>query len=57
VNCNSGQSQETVDFTSGTDGWVDLGTFKFAAGSSGYVKAASSGIGIVRANVVKFLRR
>jgi beta-glucanase (GH16 family) len=57
VNCNSGQSQETLDFTSGTDGWVDLGTFKFAAGSSGYVKAASSETGIVRANVVKFLRR
>ena len=57
VNYNGGRSTQAVDFTAGSDGWVDLGTFNFAAGSSGYVQAAGSGTGTLRANMVKFVRK
>jgi beta-glucanase (GH16 family) len=57
VNYSGGSHTSTVDFTSGSSGWVDLGTFSFAAGSTGNVKLNYSGNGYARTSMVKFLRQ
>jgi hypothetical protein len=50
-------ARSTIDLKAGKSGWVDLGTFEFASGSSGSVTLGSSGKGITRASMVKFVRR
>jgi hypothetical protein len=57
VNYAGGLSTQMIDFTTGPDGWVDLGIFPFVVGSSGFVQVASSCTGALRANIVKFLRK
>jgi len=57
VNYNGGASTATVDYTSGSSGWVDLGTFPFAAGSDGNVTLNYSGNGYARTSMVKFVRQ
>jgi hypothetical protein len=54
---NGGQATQSVNFTSGTSGWVELGTYPFAAGSQGFLKNANSGSGCTRASMVKFVRQ
>lgn len=54
---NGGQTTIPVDYTAGTSGWVDLGTYPFAAGSQGYVQNTNSGSGCTRASMVKFVRQ
>jgi beta-glucanase (GH16 family) len=49
-------STASVDGTSGTSGWVSLGTWSFASGTGGYVKTTASGGGCARADAVKFVR-
>jgi hypothetical protein len=56
VDVNAETSGSTIiDQTTGTSGWVDLGTFTFAAGATGNVALTSSGTGSARANTVKFV--
>jgi hypothetical protein len=43
VNYSGGASHTTQNFTSGTSGWVDLGTSAFAAGFTGNVTMGYSG--------------
>lgn len=57
VNYNGGSSTTTVNFTSGSSGWVDLGSFSFAAGNSGNVTMGFSGTGNERTSMVKFVRQ
>lgn len=57
VTYNGGTATRTVDFTSGPSGWVDLGTYPFAAGSQGFLTNTNSGSGCTRASMVKFVRR
>ncbi|NUT03653.1 MAG: family 16 glycosylhydrolase [Hamadaea sp.] len=45
-----------VNGTSGSSGWVSLGTFSLAAGTSTAVKLTSSGTGCARADAVKFVQ-
>lgn len=49
-------STTTVNGTSGSSGWVSLGTYSFPSGTSGSVKLTSSGSGCARADAVRFLR-
>jgi hypothetical protein len=42
--------------TSGTSGWVSLGTFTLPTGTANAVKLTSSGTGCARADAVKFVR-
>lgn len=53
---SGGSSTTYVNGTTGTSGWVSLGTHAFAAGDSGYLKLTSSGTGCARADAVKFVR-
>ena len=43
VSYDGGQDVHTVDFTSGESGWVYLGTYPFASGSTGYVRTVRQG--------------
>lgn len=45
-----------VNQSSGTNGWVSLGTFSLPSGTSTAVKLTSSGSGCARADAVKFVR-
>ncbi len=45
-----------VNGTTGTTGWVSLGTHALAAGAAASVKLTSSGSGCARADAVKFVR-
>jgi beta-glucanase (GH16 family) len=56
VVANGATTTKYVNFTSGSTGWVDLGTHSFAAGSGGYVKNTRSN-GCARADMVKFVKR
>lgn len=49
-------STRFVNGTSGTSGWVSLGSYDFAAGTGGSVKLSASGVGCARADAVKFVR-
>lgn len=56
VHHDGGDSVQYIDYTAGTSGWVSLGTYSFAEGSSGYVKnERQSGHG--RADAVWFVRK
>jgi beta-glucanase (GH16 family) len=52
-----GSTIKTINFTTATTGWVDLGSYSFAAGSAGSVTNANSGAGCTRTSMVKFVRR
>ncbi len=54
---NGGSANKTIDYSAGAFGWVDLGTFLFSAGSSGYVVNTNSGSGCTLASTVKFVRQ
>jgi hypothetical protein len=45
-----------VNGTTGTTGWVSLGTHSLPAGTATAVKLTSSGSGCARADAVKFVR-
>jgi beta-glucanase (GH16 family) len=51
-----GGSTVYVNGTTGSSGWVSLGTYAFAAGTGGFVKLTSSGFGCARGDAVKFVR-
>lgn len=57
VHYSGGSYTATVNCTTGSSGWVDLGTYNFAAGSSGNVTMGYSGTGDARASMVKFVRQ
>ena len=52
-----GKAEKTVDFKTGRDGWVDLGSYSFAIGSGGSLNNANSGGGCTRTSMVKFVRQ
>ncbi len=52
-----GNATKTVDFKTGGDGWVDLGSYPFAVGSGGSLNNANSGVGCTRTSMVKFVRQ
>jgi beta-glucanase (GH16 family) len=52
-----GSTAKTINFHTATTGWVDLGSYRFAAGSGGSVTNANSGAGCTRTSMVKFVRR
>jgi hypothetical protein len=52
-----GSTTKTINLTTATTGWVDLGSYPFAAGSGGSVANANSGAGCMRTSMVKFVRR
>lgn len=56
VTHSAGTTTRRVNATTGTSGWVSLGTYTFANGEGGYVKLTSSGTGCARADAVKFVR-
>ena len=46
---------KTINFKTGTDGWVDIGTFDFTTGINGFVSLTLMTVGYnVRANTIKF---
>jgi hypothetical protein len=51
---NGTTTTQSVDFTSGSSGWVDLGSYYFPAGTAGYVKNTRSNNN-ARADMVKFV--
>ncbi len=57
INSASGVSNQTINYTTGSNGWVDLGTFSFSIGSTGYVQLGFSGTGNARTSMVKFVRQ
>ena len=57
IHYSGGSSTQTVNFTTGSSGWVDLGAFAFDAGSTGNVQLGFSGSGYARTSMVKFLRQ
>jgi hypothetical protein len=56
VTHNGGTSTTFHDYTTGTTGWVKLGTWSFSSGFNGSVKLTGSGNGNARADAVKFVR-
>jgi beta-glucanase (GH16 family) len=46
---------QSVNYASGSSGWVDLGSYYFAAGTGGYVKNTRSNSN-ARADMVKFIK-
>lgn len=57
VNYSGGTHTVAVNYTTGSSGWVDLGTYYFAQGSSGNVTLGYSGTGTARTSMVKFVRQ
>ena len=55
IRTGSSDTYKSVNFTSGTSGWVDLGTYAFAQGASGSVTNTVVS-GCQRASAVKFIR-
>ncbi|MFC5924052.1 family 16 glycosylhydrolase [Micromonospora vulcania] len=49
-------STSYLDGTSGSSGWVLLGSWYFPAGTGGYLRTTASGSGCARADAVKFVR-
>ncbi|GAA3455093.1 glycoside hydrolase family 16 protein [Dactylosporangium matsuzakiense] len=56
VTHNGTTTTSTVNATTGTSGWVSLGTYAFPSGTGGAVTLTSSGTGCARADAVKFVR-
>lgn len=56
VTHNGGTSTQVLNYTSGTTGWVKLGSWSFAAGFNGSVKLTRGGPGFARADAVRFVR-
>lgn len=56
VTHNGGTSTQYLDYTSGSTGWVKLGTWSFSSGFNGSIKLTGSGNGYARADAVRFLR-
>jgi len=56
VTHNGGTATTFLDYTTGTTGWVKLGTWSFSSGFNGSVKLTGSGNGNARADAVKFVR-
>jgi beta-glucanase (GH16 family) len=55
IHSNDGSKTFSVDYTSGTSGWYDLGIYSFRSGTHGYVRNTIQG-GIARADAVRFLK-
>jgi hypothetical protein len=56
VQHTGGSTAKTINFTTATTGWVDLGAYSFAAGSGGSLTNANSGTGCTHTSMVKFVR-
>lgn len=56
VTHNGGTSTQYLNYTSGTTGWVKLGTWSFNQGTNGSVKLTGSGNGYARADAVRWVR-
>jgi len=56
VTHNGGTSSQYLDYTTGTTGWVKLGTWSFAGGFNGSVKLTRGTTGYARADAVRFDR-
>jgi hypothetical protein len=56
VNSSRAPVTSQQDFTKGVSGWVDLGVYPFATGSTGDVVIGYSGTGYARSSMVKFVR-
>jgi endoglucanase len=52
-----GSATRTINFTTGSTGWVDLGSYPFAVGAGGNLTNTNSGAGCTRTSMVKFVRR
>jgi hypothetical protein len=52
-----GSTTKIVNLATTNTGWIDLGSYRFAAGSGGSVTDANSGAGCTRTSMVKFVRR
>jgi beta-glucanase (GH16 family) len=52
-----GTATKTINLTSGSAGWVDLGSYPFAAGAGGNLTHTNSGAGCTRTSMAKFVRR
>lgn len=51
-----GSTTKTIDFTAGSAGWVDLGSYPFLVGAGGTLTNTNSGAGCTRTSMVKFVR-
>lgn len=56
VTHNGGTSTQFLNYTTGTTGWVKLGTWSFSSGFNGSVKLTRGGPGYARADAVRFVR-
>lgn len=56
VRHNGGTATQFLNYTTGTTGWVKLGTWSFSSGFNGSVKLTGSGNGYARADAIKFVR-
>lgn len=52
---NGGMEEVTLNYAEGTSEWVELGTYPFAAGKTGYVRMSGSG-GYLRSGPMKFVK-
>jgi hypothetical protein len=52
-----GSTTKTINFATGSTGWVDLGSYPFAVGAGGSLTNTNSGAGCTRTSMVKFVRR
>jgi beta-glucanase (GH16 family) len=57
IHSHDGNITKTVNFKTGDDGWVDLGTFNLDSGGTDFVTASGSSQGCLYADTVKFVRR
>ena len=51
-----GTATKTINFTTGSAGWVDLGSYPFTVGAGGTFTNTNSGAGCTRTSMVKFVR-
>jgi hypothetical protein len=52
-----GSATKSINFTTDSTGWVDLGSYSFAVGAGGTLTNTNSGTGCTRTSMVKFVRR
>jgi hypothetical protein len=53
-----GSDTQTLDYTSGSSGWIELGTYHFDASMNGYVKVSlTTGGSALRADAAAFVKR
>jgi hypothetical protein len=57
IHSRNNDESKTVDFKSGVEGWLDLGTYSLDKGSGNSVTIANSGHGCTYADIVKFVRQ